>query len=58
MAKIYWYDKPTKYNYYYKTMIAEELRRFYSELNMEDDKDDKRFTEYIKQIIRKIWSYR
>lgn len=39
-------------------MIAEELRRYYSELNMEDDKDDKRFTEYIKQIIRKIWSYR
>lgn len=39
-------------------MIAEELRRFYSELKIEDDKDDKRFTEYIKQIIRKIWSYR
>lgn len=39
-------------------MIAEELRRFYSELKIEDDKDDKGFTEYIKQIIRKIWSYK
>lgn len=39
-------------------MIAEELRRFYSELKIEDDKDDKGFTEYIKQIIRKIRSYR
>lgn len=39
-------------------MIAEELRRFYSELKIEDDKDDKRFTEYIKQFIRKVWSYR
>lgn len=39
-------------------MIAEELRRYYSELNVEDDKDDKGFTEYIKQIIRKIRSHR
>lgn len=58
MAEIYQYYKSTKYNYYYKTMIAEELRRYYSELNVEDDKDDKGFTEYIKQIIRKIRSHR
>ena len=58
MAKIYWYDKPTKYNYYYKTMSAEELRRFYSELKMEDDEDDKGIADYIKKFIRKIWSYR
>ena len=39
-------------------MIAEELRRYYSELNIEDDEDDKGITDYIKQFIRKIWSYR
>lgn len=39
-------------------MSAEELRRYYSELKKEDDENDKRFTEYIKQIIRKVWSYR
>lgn len=39
-------------------MIAEELRRYYSELEKEDDKNDKGITEHIKQIIRKIWSYR
>ena len=58
MAKIHQYDKSTKYNNYYKTMSAEEIRRYYSELKIEDDEDDKGFTEYIKQIIRKIWSYR
>ena len=58
MAEIHQYDKPTKYNNYYKTMIAEELRRYYSELKIEDDKDDKGITEHIKQIIRKIWSNR
>ena len=39
-------------------MIAEELRRYYSELKIEDDKNDKGSTEHIKQIIRKIWSNR
>lgn len=39
-------------------MIAEELRRYYSELKIEDDKNDKGITEHIKQIIRKIWSNR
>lgn len=58
MAEIHQYDKSTKYNYYNKTMIAEELRRYYSELKIEDDKDDKGITEHIKQIIRKIWSNR
>ena len=39
-------------------MIAEALRRYYSELKIEDDKNDKGITEHIKQIIRKIWSNR
>lgn len=39
-------------------MNAEELRRYYSELKKEDDENDERFTEYIKQFIRKVWSYR
>lgn len=39
-------------------MSAEELRRFYSELKMEDDEDDKGIADYIKKFIRKIWSYR
>ena len=58
MAEIHQYDKSTKYNYYNKTMIAEELRRYYSELKKEEDKNDKGITEHIKQIIRKIWSNR
>lgn len=58
MAEIHQYDKSTKHNYYNKTMIAEELRRYYSELKIEDDKNDKGITEHIRQIIRKIWSYR
>lgn len=58
MAKIHQYDKST-FNYnYYKTMSAEELRRYYSELKKVDDEDDKGITEYIKQILRKVWSYR
>ena len=39
-------------------MSAEELRRYYSELKKVDDEDDKGITEYIKQILRKVWSYR
>lgn len=58
MAEIHQYDKSTKHNNYNKTMIAEELRRYYSELKIEDDKDDKGIAEHIRQIIRKIWSYR
>lgn len=39
--------------------MAEELRRYYSELNVEeDDNYDKGITDYIKQFIRKVWSYR
>ena len=34
------------------------ISKVLSELKIEDDKDDKGFTEYIKQIIRKIRSYR
>lgn len=39
-------------------MSAEELRRYYSELKEKDDKHDKGIAKHIKQILRKIWSYR
>ena len=42
MAEIHQYDKSTKHNNYNKTMIAEELRRYYSELKIEDDYEELR----------------
>ena len=37
-------------------MIAEELRRYYSELKDEvDENDDRQITKNFRKLIRKIW---
>ena len=56
MEEINRYDKPTFNNNHNKTMIAEELRRYYSELKDEvDENDDRQIAKNFRKLIRKIW---